>query len=242
MITINLVGYNKDKSWAIETNGNELMKMNGDEFCVKLTDNPRIDVADITYWLHVSLFKQRISNTKNIAWFYNPKGTWQNAIDSLDHCIFSAKRYYDQYEIPNRTLITTPVDTDLFKPRKIRIGLSACLTPRKDIDKLYEALDLINPDNYELIISGFRWGNALDVFAEQIKCTYIGKLDYKDMPKFYHNIDYFLITSKDEGGPLTLMEALACGVPVISTDTGNVGEVNVITYNTAEQLAGVLDS
>ncbi|GAG08265.1 unnamed protein product, partial [marine sediment metagenome] len=36
----------------------------------------------------------------------------------------------------------------------------------------------------------------------------------------YHRMDALVITSETEAGPLPLFEALACGVPVISTECG----------------------
>jgi teichuronic acid biosynthesis glycosyltransferase TuaC len=37
--------------------------------------------------------------------------------------------------------------------------------------------------------------------------------------------DLLLVTSKHEGGPLVIKEALACGCPVVSTNVGDVKEV-----------------
>ena len=37
---------------------------------------------------------------------------------------------------------------------------------------------------------------------------------------FYHSIDALVVTCEPEPGPLSIYEALACGVPVISTKTG----------------------
>jgi glycosyltransferase involved in cell wall biosynthesis len=42
-------------------------------------------------------------------------------------------------------------------------------------------------------------------------------LDYRAL---YHQTDVLAITSETEAGPLPLFEAMACGVPVVSTDVG----------------------
>lgn len=43
---------------------------------------------------------------------------------------------------------------------------------------------------------------------------------YPDINNFYQALDAYLITSRQEGGPKALLEAMACGVPVISTRVG----------------------
>jgi glycosyltransferase involved in cell wall biosynthesis len=44
--------------------------------------------------------------------------------------------------------------------------------------------------------------------------------NYLDIPFYYHALDLYLITSREEGGPKGLIEALASGVPVVSTPVG----------------------
>ncbi len=46
-----------------------------------------------------------------------------------------------------------------------------------------------------------------------------------DIPRLLRAADVFLLTSISEGIPLTLIEAGAAGIPVVSTDVGGVGEV-----------------
>ncbi|MFL0692662.1 MAG: glycosyltransferase [Agrobacterium tumefaciens] len=45
------------------------------------------------------------------------------------------------------------------------------------------------------------------------------------MPAYYHTIDLYVCTSEIEGTPNPVMEAMASGVPVISTDVGLVPEI-----------------
>lgn len=44
--------------------------------------------------------------------------------------------------------------------------------------------------------------------------------DYHNMPSYYHCLDLYLITSREEGGPKALPECMATGVPIISTSVG----------------------
>ncbi len=49
--------------------------------------------------------------------------------------------------------------------------------------------------------------------------------------KFYSKIDCYVCASESEGTPNTVFEALACGIPVITTDVGNVGDVVIEGFN-----------
>jgi glycosyltransferase involved in cell wall biosynthesis len=45
-------------------------------------------------------------------------------------------------------------------------------------------------------------------------------LDHAALVSYYHALDLYLITSRDEGGPMSLLEGMASGVPLISTRMG----------------------
>lgn len=47
----------------------------------------------------------------------------------------------------------------------------------------------------------------------------------QDIPSFLRQADYFLLSSKSEGISLTLLEAMAVGLPVVATDVGGNREV-----------------
>lgn len=52
----------------------------------------------------------------------------------------------------------------------------------------------------------------------------------EDRAAFYASIDYLVVTSRDEGGPMTVPEAISHGVPVIAPDVGWAWEFPVIRY------------
>jgi glycosyltransferase involved in cell wall biosynthesis len=54
-------------------------------------------------------------------------------------------------------------------------------------------------------------------------CLWTGPIE--DMPTLYRAIDAVALPSRNEGTPVVLIEALACGVPVIAAAVGGVSDV-----------------
>ena len=47
----------------------------------------------------------------------------------------------------------------------------------------------------------------------------------KELCKFYNCLDLYLITSREEGGPLAIMESLACKIPLVATKVGMAPDI-----------------
>lgn len=57
---------------------------------------------------------------------------------------------------------------------------------------------------------------------ERVGIPYVHRYvkEQTDLVTFYHALDLYLVTSREEGGPMGLMESMASGVPVVSTAVG----------------------
>ncbi len=53
---------------------------------------------------------------------------------------------------------------------------------------------------------------------------------YEDIPEFFKEIDYLIVPSLNEGGPIPVIDAIRAGVPVIAPDVGFSWEFPVIKY------------
>jgi len=60
--------------------------------------------------------------------------------------------------------------------------------------------------------------NGLDRIGIPYAHRYIKQ--HSDLVDCYHALDLYLVTSREEGGPMGLMESMASGVPVVSTKVG----------------------
>lgn len=55
--------------------------------------------------------------------------------------------------------------------------------------------------------------------------------NYHDVAKMYHCLDMYLVASREEGGPKAVLEALATGVPLVSTRVGLAPDIIQHNYN-----------
>ena len=56
---------------------------------------------------------------------------------------------------------------------------------------------------------------------------YKGRLEFKDMPKFYNQCDLIILPSLTEGFPNVILESYACGKPVLATTEAFPEELSV---------------
>ncbi|MBF0504587.1 MAG: glycosyltransferase family 4 protein [Candidatus Omnitrophica bacterium] len=113
------------------------------------------------------------------------------------------------------------------KPRKpFRIGafgFSTGIKDRKRLDVLLAALHILVKKQYqfELIVQGSFWNTLESSLSGQgIQIRNLGFLPRKMAFKSYRYLDLYVCSSDIEGGPLPVLEALASGVPVVSTQVG----------------------
>ena len=71
--------------------------------------------------------------------------------------------------------------------------------------------------NLLVILTGPSRGFVINELKKNnIKYLYFRNIDYEKLQNLYSVLDVYLITSREEGGPRSLLEAMATGVPVIS--------------------------
>lgn len=95
---------------------------------------------------------------------------------------------------------------------------------RKGIDTFEAALKLLiaREPKVAVLLVGPGWNKLVQVLKRQgIPVKWFSYLDPHDkIIELYKILDCYWITSRIEGGPVTLLEAMSCGVPCISTPVG----------------------
>ena len=77
--------------------------------------------------------------------------------------------------------------------------------------------------NFHLVMGGPGWDKEVQALkAMGVSVSATGYLRKADLPALYSALDVYLLTSRIEGGPVTILEAMACETAVVSTRVGAV--------------------
>jgi len=138
-----------------------------------------------------------------------------------------------KYKINPKKIRVIPngIDTKLFSPgndrdEKFTLCYCARLTMKKGPDVLLEALKGI-PAVRLLMVGDGPMRKELEETAKQegMDVQFLGRIPNEEVPAVYHRSHAYVLPTHHEGSPKSLMEAMACALPVISTDGFGVDEV-----------------
>ncbi len=122
------------------------------------------------------------------------------------------------------------------KSNRLRILSLAFISPIKRIDRIIDALALTKNCEIEWIHIGSsaRSENEIQEYAEQklsklkhIEFKFLGELNKEQIYTLLRSqkVDVLICTSESEGIPVSMMEALAHGIPILSVNVGGVSEI-----------------
>jgi glycosyltransferase involved in cell wall biosynthesis len=158
---------------------------------------------------------------------------WRNAervIANSDGLKALAQRSFPTQAID---VIPNGVDTQAFSPQSVQTKLEHLnlisigrLIERKGYAYLFEALKDLENVSLTLVGDGNQ-KQHLQTLARQsgLQVTFLGYVAHAELPQLLRAADLFVLPSLNEGMPNAALEAMACGLPVILTDTGGSQEL-----------------
>lgn len=144
--------------------------------------------------------------------------------------------------------IPNPIDTEFYKPhgekkllrehlgwdenkKYILFGAASISDKRKGIIYFLQALELYRKTHEELPVIVLYGGQKDIIELDGYDVLHLGYLNQIQLRTYYQACDFYAITSLEDNLPNTVMESLACGLPVLSFDTGGIPEMVKHTYN-----------
>ena len=145
-------------------------------------------------------------------------------------------------ELPNRVSARGSLGLPIKQPVVLFVGR---LTSIKRPDRLIEAMGLVLESRPDVILAIAGEGDLLEetrVLAEPLgpSVRFLGWR--RDITCLYAAADCMVLTSDNEGMPVTLIEAAMAGVPSVTTDVGSAQEVvlNEVTGIVVESSASAI--
>jgi teichuronic acid biosynthesis glycosyltransferase TuaC len=135
----------------------------------------------------------------------------QIAILFSNQVIVKSKNLYKTIPFKRKvSIIPNGVNFNIFKPNSSPLVKNKVLwlaDPKKNVKnfKLLEDAIQFLPKNIEIV------------------CPF--PIKHNDFPQFLNNSSVFVLSSFNEGSPNVIKEAMACNIPIVSTDVGDVKSV-----------------
>lgn len=199
------------------------------------------------YNLICSLKKRKQISSKIIE-IYHSDFVWNGAISTL-----KSREYIDIFVSVSKSLgndisgikdnsrIVIPVGIDLSKfnkkdstekrkelglsKDKIVIGTVARLSKEKQLDYLVKLAKVMPEQEFIIIGDGPERDNLLNMIST-LNLKNIRLIGYKEDVHLYYNVfDAFVLASKIEGTPISILEAMASEVPVFSNMVGAIPDI-----------------
>ena len=140
-------------------------------------------------------------------------------------------------------IINNGIDLNVFKPtpscfkkqyhiseeKRMVLGVAFGWNQRKGLDIFCELDRYIDHEKYQIVLVGTN--EKIDTFLPETIISIHRTQSQKELAEIYSAADVFVNPTREENYPTVNMEALACGTPVVTFDTG--GSPEMLTSKTA---------
>jgi glycosyltransferase involved in cell wall biosynthesis len=136
--------------------------------------------------------------------------------------------------LPNPVTIPNQADIDASKEthNKVQLLFLGEIGPRKGIYDLVDAIALLPQECRSKVMLHVCGNNEIEKLKTYVHtkrltdvCIVHGWIDGQQKKTFLSNADVYILPSYAEGLPISILEAMAYGMPIISTNVGGIPEI-----------------
>ena len=153
------------------------------------------------------------------------QGIFNGEKENKDIHLFALREKEVRTEIQHENVTVFQSKNDK-KDEKITVVSAGRLIPRKGYEYLIRALE--GKKNFEVVLIGDGpLTEELSDLADElgVNVSFLGKVKHERVASIFQDSDIFALPSLNEGMSNAILEAMACGLPIIATDTGGSKEL-----------------
>ncbi len=215
-------------------------------------------------WVVLGGYFWKIFDKKIFFWYTSGGVTLKLKIAAIvADVIFTASP--ESFRLKSKKVVVTGhgIDTELFKPDLTRLNLQGRfnlkilsvgrISPVKNYETLIDACKILKDKNVGFLVtivgepaleSDREYQESLRFKVKNLNLedsfNFIGKVGHRDLPSYYQSHDLFVHLSKTGSLDKTILEAMACGMKVLSSSDaarGFLPDNLIFNENNAQKLA-----
>jgi len=239
--------------WVINWMADSLEKFLAEKCTVTKSRESNPD-ADANFYFTWWLRKEHSKTALDVGRFTHSNPIYEfdigEALRFFDHLTAitqHGKQVLIEHGVPAKNIAVIMDGVDGFAPRKLNVGISGMsyTNYRKREYLLAELWWLMKPDDFyslHFIFLGPNWDNiAQALTAQGASVSYPKDLPFEKYPEMFAAFDVYVNCAFAEGGPMGVIQGLACGIPVLSPKQGYGHDLNTLHFEDAEGLVAHLE-
>lgn len=174
-------------------------------------------------------------DSRSLFFKYYTNKIYKDATAITNVSAVMAKKIEQLFSVRGVTVIHNVVDTMRFnyekenKPSLFTWFHASTIYPLKNVDKIIDAFIALNKinENWVFIIAGNVTNDIINKVAASTiknKITFLGQIPHEEIAKQMKRSSALVMFSKHENFPCAIIEALCCGLPVVSSNVGGIAE------------------